>query len=233
MTTQPIRAALYVRVSTTRQAEADLSIPDQVKQLTAYCERKGWQVAETYIEPGASALDDDRPVFQDMIAAATSVAHPYDHVVVHSLSRFSRDVLDSALYGRKLEKAGVSLVSITQEVGDDANGKLIRTILTAFDEHSSRENAKHTHRAMMENARQGFWNGSRPPFGYALAVKERRGTKDKKVLVINEDEAQTVRLIFDLYLGRHGKPLGLKAICTHLNWRGITRRGHAWGIGSL
>jgi site-specific DNA recombinase len=233
MTTQPIRAALYVRVSTTRQAEADLSIPDQVKQLTAYCERKCWLVAETYIEPGASALDDDRPVFQEMIAAATSPDCPYDHVVVHSLSRFSRDVLDSALYGRKLEKAGVSLVSITQELGDDTNGKLIRTILNAFDEHSSRENAKHTHRAMMENARQGFWNGSRPPFGYAVVVKERRGNKDKKVLVINEEEARIVRLIFDLYLGRHGKPLGIKAICSYLNERGILRRGHKWGIGSL
>jgi DNA invertase Pin-like site-specific DNA recombinase len=199
----------------------------------AYCERKGWEIAATYVEPGASALDDDRPFFQEMIAAATSPERPYDHVVVHSLSRFSRDVLDSALYGRKLEKAGVTLVSITQDLADDGNGKLIRTILNAFDEHQSRENAKHTHRAMMENARQGFWNGSRPPFGYAVAVKERRGNKDKKVLVVNADEAPVVRQVFDLYLGRHGRAMGLKAICNHLNERGISRRGHKWGIGSL
>jgi site-specific DNA recombinase len=233
MTDRLICAALYIRVSTSRQAEADLSIPDQIKQLTTYCERKGWQVADTYVEPGASALDDDRPVFQEMVAAATSSERPYDRVVVHSLSRFSRDVFHSALYGRKLEKAGVSLISITQDVGDDANGKMIRTILNAFDEHSSRENAKHTHRNMLENARQGFWNGSRPPFGYRVETKERRGTKDKKVLVINEAEAEVVRLIADLYLGRLGKPLGLKAICNYLNERGITRRGHKWGIGSL
>jgi site-specific DNA recombinase len=233
MTDKLIRAALYIRVSTSRQAEADLSIPDQIKQLTTYCDRKGWLVADTYVEPGASALDDDRPVFQAMIAAATSSERPYDHVLVHSLSRFSRDVYDSAHYGRRLERAGVSLISITQDVGDDANGRMIRTIFNAFDENSSRENAKHTHRNMMENARQGYWNGARPPFGYRVEVKTRHGDKLKKVLVINEAEAEIVRLIADLYLGRLGKPLGLKAICCYLNERGITRRGHKWGIGSL
>lgn len=44
------------------------------------------------------------------------------------------------------------------------------------------------------NARQGFWNGSRPPFGYGLAVQERRGTRDKKVLIVREDETQIIRL---------------------------------------
>ena len=46
-------------------------------------------------------------------------------------------------------------------------------------------------------------------FGYATVVKERRGNKDKKVLVINEVEARQVRHIFDHYLGREGAPKGL------------------------
>ena len=61
------RAALYLRVSTTRRAEVDLSIPDQRLQTTAYCERQGWQVVAEYVEPGASAMDDQRPEFQRMI----------------------------------------------------------------------------------------------------------------------------------------------------------------------
>ena len=233
MSTNVKRAALYARVSTTRQAEHDLSIPDQVNQLKAYCDRKGWVVAETYIEPGASALDENRPIFQNMIAAATSQARPYDYIVVHSFSRFSRNSMHSQLYSHKLKKAGALLISITQELSDDATGTLVQTILNAVDQMNSSENAKHTHRAMMENARQGFWNGSRPPFGYSLAVKERRGNKDKKVLVIQEEEAKIVRQLFDLYLGRQGRPLGLKSICTYFNDRGILRRGHKWGIGSL
>ena len=233
MTSNRNRAALYARVSTTRQAEHDLSIPDQINQLRAYCERKGWEVVETYVEPGASALDENRPIFQEMIATATGQDRPYDYIVVHSFSRFSRDVMHSTVYGHKLEKSGVSLASITQELSDDPTGKLVRTILNAVDQMNSAENAKHTHRAMLENARQGFWNGSPPPFGYKTVVKERRGNKEKKVLAIHEDEAETVRMIFGLYLGQLKRPMGLKAIVSHLNERGILRRGRKWGVSSV
>jgi DNA invertase Pin-like site-specific DNA recombinase len=54
------RAAIYARVSTARQAERDLSLPDQIAQCRAYCERQGWEAVEVFCEPGASALDDDR-----------------------------------------------------------------------------------------------------------------------------------------------------------------------------
>lgn len=53
--TVPLRAALYLRVSTARQAEHDVSIPDQKRQGDAYCQSLGYQLAETYVEPGASA----------------------------------------------------------------------------------------------------------------------------------------------------------------------------------
>jgi DNA invertase Pin-like site-specific DNA recombinase len=57
-------------------------------------------------------------------------------------------------------QAGVRLVSITQELGDDPMSNMIRQIMALFDEYQSKENAKHTLRAMKENARQGFWNGA-------------------------------------------------------------------------
>jgi site-specific DNA recombinase len=227
------RAAIYVRVSTARQAERDLSIPDQVAQCRAFCDRQGWEIAEIFSEPGASALDDDRPAFQEMIYKATRTDRPFSHIVVHSLSRFSRDSLHSELYIRKLRKAGVELVSITQTVTPDASGEMFRKLLNVFDEHQSRENAKHVHRAMCENARQGFWNGSHAPYGYSIEVAERRGNKDKKVLVINEEEAQVVRLIFDMATGVQGRPVGVKAIASHLNQRGFLRRGRRFSTGGI
>jgi site-specific DNA recombinase len=227
------RAAIYVRVSTVRQAERDLSLPDQIAQCRAYCERQGWEVAEIFSEPGASALDEDRPAFQEMIYKATRSDRPFNFVVVHSLSRFSRDALHSELYVRKLRKVGVELVSITQAVTQDASGEMMRKLLNVFDEHQSRENAKHVHRAMCENTRQGFWNGSRPPFGYGLRIAERRGAKDKKVLVVNEDEAKIVRHIFGMATGVNGHPVGVKAIASYLNERGISRRGHKFGTSSI
>ena len=227
------KAAIYVRVSTARQAESDLSIPDQVLQCRTWCDQKGMEVVEVFSEPGASALDEDRPVFQEMIYKATRADRPFDCVVVHSLSRFSRDAMHSELYIRRLRKAGVQLVSITQDVGQDGSGEFYRKLLNIFDEHQSRENAKHVHRAMLENARQGFWNGSKPPFGYSVAVKELRGSKEKKVLVVNDEEARTVREVFSLAAGERGRPMGVKAIATHLNERGITRRGLRFSTGSV
>lgn len=53
-------------------------------------------------------------------------------------------------------------------------------IMALFDEHQSKENAKHVLRAMNENARQGFWNGASPPIGYRIVAAEQRGSKTKK-----------------------------------------------------
>ncbi len=78
----PQRAALYLRVSTARQAEHDVSIPDQKRQGEAYCEARGLELVETFIEPGASATNDRRSEFQRMIEAGTSKPAPFDVVVV-------------------------------------------------------------------------------------------------------------------------------------------------------
>jgi len=87
------------------------------------------------------------------------------------------------------------------------------------------ETFRHSCREAGHNARQGFWNGSHPPFGYRVETKERRGNKDKRVLVVDDAEASVVRLIFALAAGEQGRPSGIKAIASYMNERGITRRG--------
>lgn len=222
-----MRAAAYCRVSTGRQADGDLSLPDQQRQIEAYCRRKGWQLVKVFIEPGASARDDERPVFRSMIAEAVSAGHPFDHVVVHSLSRFFRDEALGELYVRRLRKHQVSLQSVTQEIGSDPISDLARRVVGLLDEHTSKETAKHTLRSMEENARQGYWNGSRPPFGYRVVTAGTKGIRTKKKLAIDAAEADIVRRVFALYLtGENGSgPRGLKAIATHLNAEGVSVRG--------
>ena len=234
--TDLIRAALYLRVSTTRQAEVDLSIPDQQAQTSAYCARHHWRVVGEYVEPGASAMDDHRPEFQRMIERACDDDRPIDMIVVHSFSRFFRDAFGLEMYVRKLAKHGVRLVSITQELGDDPSQVMMRQVIALFDEYQSRENAKHVLRAMKENARQGFYNGSRLPLGYALTEVEKRGHRTKKKLVIDPVEAETVRLIYRLYLeGDAGRgPMGVKEVTKTLNGRGLrTRLAARFGVGSV
>jgi site-specific DNA recombinase len=227
------RIALYARVSTARQAEADLSIPDQIKQGQEYCERHGWKIVATFVEPGVSATDDRRPEFLRMIDMATAPDEPVDIILVHSLSRFSRDQFIAESYIRVLRKAGVEVVSITQDFSRDNSGEMVRKIFSMFDEYSSRENAKHTHRAMRENAKQGFWNGSAPPLGYKTVEAERRGPKIKKVLAIDEDTAPIVRRIFDLYLGVEGSSHGVKSIAARLNAEGVTIRGKKFSVSNV
>ena len=234
--TVPLRAALYLRVSTARQAEHDVSIPDQKRQGEAYCEARGLQLVETFIEPGASATNDRRPEFQRMIEAGTSKPTPFDVVVVHSFSRFFRDHFELEFYVRKLAKNGVKLVSITQEMGDDPMHVMMRQIMALFDEYQSKENAKHVMRALKENARQGFWNGSLPPIGYRTVAAEQRGAKTKKKLEIDPLHADTVRLIYRLALEGDGTTgqMGVKNIVSYLNSRRIfTRDGGRWGIGQV
>src|SRR3990172_5585452 len=228
--------ALYARVSTAKQAEKDLSIPDQVRQIREWCERQGHSVAVEYIERGASATDDRRSIFQQMISEASVSPAPFDAIVIHSLSRFFRDSYEFAYYERKLLKVGVKVISITQQTGDDPAGEMARKIFSLFDEYQSKENGKHTLRAMQENARQGFFNGSRAPYGYRAAdtdVVGNRGGKRKK-LVVDPAEAAIVRKIHDLYLnGYLGNPLGYKGIMLLLNRQGVTLRGKPWSCSRI
>lgn len=223
--------ALYARVSTTKQAEKDLSIPDQLRQMREWCKARKYSVAVEYVEPGASATDDRRPVFQQMIGEACTVIPPFDAIIVHSLSRFFRDMIEFGIYERRLKKHGVVVHSITQQTSDDPAGEMARRIFSLFDEYQSKENGKHTLRAMKENARQGFFNGAVPPYGFRAVDADVIGNKGKKKrLEVDPAEAAIVNRIFDLYLNGHqGQSLGVKGIAVHLNERGSTMRGNAWG----
>ena len=231
-----LRAAVYLRVSTGRQAEHDLSIPDQKAQTAAWASARGMEIVAEYVEPGASATDDKRPEFQRMIERACDGENAFDVIVVHSFSRFFRDAYGLEFYLRKLAKHGVKLVSITQELGDDPAQVMMRQVIALFDEYQSKENAKHVLRAMKENTRQGFWNGSQPPLGYKVVETERRGGRAKKKLAVDPVDAETVRLMFKLVLEGHqgSGPMGIKAITVWLNAHGYrTRTGGQWGVGRV
>ncbi|PCH51269.1 MAG: recombinase family protein, partial [Hyphomicrobiales bacterium] len=193
-----MRAAIYVRVSTGQQAMQDLSIPDQIAQCEAYCNKREWEVVATFTDAGVSASTDNRHDFQAMIAESCSPSKPIDVIIVHSQSRFARNTLDLLHYTKKLEKADVQFVSITQDIGNGDQADVLRTILGAMDEYQSKETSKHVKRSMCENARQGFWNGSQPPLGYRTYIAEKRGKKDKKKLEINPTEAEIVKRVFRL-----------------------------------
>jgi len=234
--TVPKRAVLYLRVSTGRQAANDVSIPSQRELARRYCEARGWEVTQEFVEPGASATDDRRPVFQNMLEQAARADRGFDIICVHAFSRFYRNGAEMELTIRRLRKQGVEVISVTQPTGDDPAQELMRQIIGIFDEYTSRENGKNVTRAMRESAKQGFWNGTTPPLGYRIVEAERRGSKIKKRLETDPVEAELVRLIFRLYAEGDGKfgPLGVKETTKWLNGHGYrTRRGATFGVGPI
>jgi len=231
-----MHVALYARVSTTRQAENDLSIPDQLRQLHEWAKASGHLVVQEFVEPGASATDDKRPVFQQMINDALTKPPAFEAIIIHSLSRFFRDGIEFGVYERKLAKNKVKVISITQPTSDDAGGEMMRRIICLFDEHQSKEISKHVSRAMKENARQGYFNGSKPPFGYQAVVTGQAASRgrSKKKLEINESEAGIVRLAYSLYQhGFEGRIMGCKEIVKHLTAKNLLMRGGAWNVHKI
>jgi DNA invertase Pin-like site-specific DNA recombinase len=229
----PPRAVLYLRVSSGAQAVRDLSIPDQRKQLDAYCRQRGWPVICEYAETG-SAFQGHRRKFDEMLEHSEQSVRPFERIIVHSFSRFGRDEIESELTIRQLNKRGIEVVGITQDIENSEVGNFIRRVIMLFDEQSSRETSKHVTRSLRENAKQGFWCGGPPPFGFRTYVSETRGETVKKKLEVNPLEAEVVVKMFDLLENGDGQlgPMGVKSITAWLNENGYrTRRGSSWTIG--
>lgn len=227
----PKAVVLYARVSTERQAIKDLSIPDQLKRMRAYCEAHNYQILDEYIDEGRTATNDNRPAFQAMMERVTSQNEPVHAIIVHSFSRAHRNLTNLALYLQKLRAVGTRFLSVTQEVDDSPIGKFVTFFYGLVDEMNSAENSKHVTRAREENARRGFFNGSIPPYGYkAVETKVVGRTGYRKTLVIHEEEAAIVREIYDIYEGLTPcGPMGMKKIVAHLNAKCLCR-GKLWSI---
>ena len=229
----PLRACAYVRVSTKRQAEHETSLNEQETGIGRAAAERGYEIIERYVEAGKSGMTDRRPALQRMIADACVQPRRYDAVFVYNFSRFFRDEYECEGYRRKLEKAGVKLISATQDVGEGPHARLIRSIFTSLDAAASEINAEQVKVVMSANAEAGFHNGSAPPLGYRTYVAERRGKKDKKKLEIEPAERPMVELIFRLYLEGDGttEPLGIDAITKWLRKRGYTHRSQHFHTG--
>lgn len=212
---------LYLRVSTDRQAERGLSLPEQERALREFCAHRKWFVVDMFTDAGLSGRTDRRPEFQRMIAAVSEKPPRFSKVVVYNWSRFFRSVEQSLMYAARLERLGVEVESMTENFGKGAAGRFGRTNALAAHEYISDMNGENALRGMLENARQGFVNG-KVPYGYRTVERERRADKRKMGMEVDPQEGEIVRLVFKLYLEGDGKtgPLGIKSTVEYLNGRG-------------
>ncbi|MEW6601393.1 MAG: recombinase family protein, partial [Nitrospirota bacterium] len=219
-----MKAVLYARVSSERQAEKDLSISAQLKALRKYAENKGFEIVREFVDEAESARTADRPAFQEMISLAKSKSKPFDAVLVWKLSRFARNREDSIIFKSLLKKKGIQVLSINEQIDDSPAGSLLEGIIEVIDEFYSANLAQDTKRGMRESASRGFYTGGIPPIGYKIKPIE-AGNTTKKTLEIDDDFAPIVCRIFNMAISG----TGAKEIAKKLNEEGIaTNRGAKW-----
>ena len=223
---QPLRAYIYARVSNDDEDGHNASGAAQRGGCRAYCDRQGWAVVEEFEELNVSGRKLRRREFDRMIAQATANDRPVQVIVVYALSPFARRLLTQVVAEHRLSEAGVRLVSLVEDIADDPNGRMMRSMIAVMNEKYANDASIFTSRDRRGNARSGFWNGGPVPFGYESRVVATDGRKGRKKLFILDEEAAVVRLVFELASqGLSGSPMGTRAIAKHLNDNGYTLRG--------
>lgn len=187
------KVALYARFSSDNQRSE--SIDAQIRAMQAYCKQHNFVIVETYIDEAKSATTDRRPAFQQMIC--DSSARTFNILLVHKLDRFARNRYDSAVYKRELKKNGVTVYSVLENLDNSPESIMMEAVLEGMSEYYSQNLAREVMKGMRETAIQCKHTGGIPPLGYDV-------DPDTRKLVINEEEADTVRLIFNMYSDGQG-----------------------------
>lgn len=219
-----MKVVAYARVSSKEQAEKELSIPAQLEAMRNYCKQKGWKLVHEYIDAGKSAKTDERPEFQRMIAMAKRPNRGFDAIIVHKYDRFSRNRDDHVIYKSLLKKIGIIVYSVTEQADPETpHGFLLEGIMEVISEFYNMNLKTETMKGMKENAKRGYHNGGQAPYGYRTAAVKEIGGRTKSVWVLGPDEeVNTVRRIYDLYV-RQNK--GYRAIAYLLNEEEIPSPG--------
>ena len=192
----PLRVCYYARVSTDSDVQLN-SLDNQLEYYENYIKSKPkWKFSGGYIEEGKTGVRVDvRPSFKKMIHDAKN--NKFDLIITKEVSRFARDLEDSIHYIRELKDSGVGVFFENQNLNTfDSNSELILNIMFNLAQDESRKlssRVKFGHRQAIEN---GHVLGSSNITGYK---------KDNCKLVIVENEAKFIKILFELYAsGKYG-----------------------------
>ncbi|MEQ8441303.1 MAG: recombinase family protein [Alphaproteobacteria bacterium] len=189
------RCAIYTRKSTDEGLEQDFnSLHAQREACEAYIKsqtHEGWKPIKTAFDDGGfSGGTMDRPGLVALLEAVER--REVDIIVVYKVDRLTRSLADFAKIVERLDAQGISFVSVTQQFNTTTSmGRLTLNVLLSFAQFEREVTAERIRDKIAASKKKGMWMGGPVPLGYDV--------RDRKLLV-NEDEAVTVRQIFDLYL---------------------------------
>jgi DNA invertase Pin-like site-specific DNA recombinase len=125
-----MRAAFYVRVST-KNHHQDPEV--QLRDLRDLCQRKGWNLVETYVDKGISGTKESRPELNRLMADAE--AKKFDAVIVWKFDRFARSAQHLLKALETFQRLGIAFVSHTEGIDTTTVvGKMVFTVLGAVAE---------------------------------------------------------------------------------------------------
>ena len=206
------RAVLYCRVSTKEQV-SNLSLTTQERVCRDVCRREGFEVAAVFIEEGESAKSIHRTRLIEMLAFCRTARPRIDAVVVHSVSRFSRNVLNHHSIRNTLLAFGTTLVSATERLDNSPAGKLVETLIAGVAQFENDVKSQRTIEGMKEANRLGRWTWT-APIGYV-------NSKDRSnhSLLVDSERAELIQKTFELASsGKYSKAELLRVI-TNLGLR--------------
>ena len=205
------RVAAYVRISTDSEEQLT-SYAAQISYYTDYIKsRDDWEFVKVYTDEGISGCSTaKREGFRQMIADA--LAGRIDLIITKSISRFARNTVDSLTTIRKLKEHNVECYFEKESIWTfDGCGELLITIMSSLSQEESRsisENVTWGHRKRMADGKVSV--------AYSRFLGYDRGADGK--MVINPEQAETVRLIYRLFL----EGMTPHSIAKHLTENGIS-----------
>ncbi|NQW08415.1 MAG: recombinase family protein [Alphaproteobacteria bacterium] len=194
MAKRPVRCAIYTRKSSEEGLEQTFNSLDAQREAgEAYIasqKHEGWDALPVrYDDGGLSGGTMERPALQRLLADIAAGA--VDVVVVYKVDRLTRSLADFAKIVDAFDGKGVSFVSVTQQFNTTTSmGRLTLNVLLSFAQFEREVTGERIRDKIAASKKKGMWMGGPVPLGYDL---------DGRSLVINEQEAATVRHIFEHY----------------------------------
>ena len=184
------RVAAYARVSNDKESMIE-SLAAQVSYYSAHIQRNPqWIYVGVYADEGLTGTKDNRPEFQRLIADC--FAGKIDMVITKSLSRFSRNTLDTLNILRELKQKGVDVFFERENIhSNSGDGELMLTILSSFAQEESRSVSENCKWRLREKMKQGELVGLRDMYGYVI---------ERDCISIEPRQADIVRQIFSWYV---------------------------------
>ncbi len=189
-----IRCAIYTRKSSEDGLEQDFnSLDAQREACEAYIasqKHEGWEVLpDHYDDGGISGGHLERPALHRLMQAVDEKR--VDQIVVYKIDRLTRSLADFAKLVDRLDAAEASFVSVTQSFNTATSmGRLTLNVLLSFAQFEREVTAERIRDKIAASKKKGLWMGGNVPLGYQA---------NGRTLKIDEDEAATVRTLYDLY----------------------------------